>query len=147
MAGFQDQPGIVRWKLHFASEPSTVYGALSTDEGRAKYWAESAPERDGAIEFRIHNYPVFSGRILVKEPPRRFALEYAGTTVYFDLVGDGRGGTDLTLRADVPDESTRMEFVAGWVSVLMAMKAAVDFGVDLRNHDPERSWVNGYADN
>ena len=147
MAGFQDQPGIVCWKLHFASEPATVYTALSTDEGRAKYWAESASERDGAIEFHIHNYPVFTGTILEKEPPRRFALEYAGTTVTFDLAGDGQGGTDLTLRVNVPDESTRMEFVAGWVSVLMAMKAAVDFGVDLRNHDPQRSWVNGYADN
>jgi hypothetical protein len=29
----------------------------------------------------------------------------------------------------------------------MAMKAAVDHGVDLRNHDPSRSWVTGYADN
>lgn len=35
---------------------------------------------------------------------------------------------------------------AGWVSVLMAMKAAVDHGVDPRNHDEERPWVRGYAD-
>jgi hypothetical protein len=45
------------------------------------------------------------------------------------------------------DESIRMEMAAGWVSVLMAMKAAVDHGVDLRNHDASRSWSNGYADN
>ena len=36
---------------------------------------------------------------------------------------------------------------AGWVSVLMAMKAALDYGVDLRNHDIERTWMKGYADN
>jgi hypothetical protein len=29
----------------------------------------------------------------------------------------------------------------------MAMKAAVDFGVDLRNHDESRAWNSGYADN
>jgi hypothetical protein len=29
----------------------------------------------------------------------------------------------------------------------MAMKAAVDFGVDLRNHDPERTWFDGFANN
>jgi len=37
--------------------------------------------------------------------------------------------------------------LAGWVSVLMALKAAVDHGVDLRNHDPQRTWDQGYADN
>lgn len=45
------------------------------------------------------------------------------------------------------DESIRMEMAAGWVSVLMAMKAAVDHGVDLRNHDESRTWGDGYADN
>jgi hypothetical protein len=39
------------------------------------------------------------------------------------------------------------EVTAGWVSVLMALKAAVDFGIDLRNHDPARAWAAGYADN
>ncbi len=38
----------------------------------------------------------------------------------------------------VPEED-RTEVIAGWVSVLMALKAAVDFSVDLRNHDPVRT--------
>ncbi len=29
----------------------------------------------------------------------------------------------------------------------MAMKAAVDYDVDLRNHDPSQAWGTGYADN
>jgi hypothetical protein len=33
------------------------------------------------------------------------------------------------------------------VSVLLALKAAADFGVDLRNHDPARTWWQGYCDN
>lgn len=37
--------------------------------------------------------------------------------------------------------------IAGWVSVLMAMKAAVDFGIDLRNHDSDMAWAQGFADN
>jgi hypothetical protein len=41
----------------------------------------------------------------------------------------------------------RSELAAGWVSWLLAMKAAVDFSVDLRNHDPDRTWQYGYADN
>ncbi len=124
-----------------------MYEALATDEGRAAYWAECAPERDGAVEFHILNYPVFRGMVLEREPPRRFALEYFGTVVTFELEHDGEGGTELSLVAEVADESSRMEFAAGWVSVLLAMKAAVDFGVDLRNHDAQRSWSQGYADN
>ena len=41
----------------------------------------------------------------------------------------------------------RVETTAGWVSALMAMKAAVDFDVDLRNHDSKRSWKSSYCDN
>ena len=44
-------------------------------------------------------------------------------------------------------EADRVDVTAGWVSVLLALKAAVDFGVDLRNHDPQRSWEHGYAEN
>lgn len=55
--------------------------------------------------------------------------------------------TDLTLSdAGVP-AADRAEVTAGWVSVLLALKAAVDFGVDLRNHDRQRTWGTGYADN
>ena len=40
----------------------------------------------------------------------------------------------------------RHEHRAGWVSVLLALKAAVDFAVDLRNRDPDRTWEDGYVD-
>ncbi|MGH9769506.1 MAG: hypothetical protein ACREAB_18940 [Blastocatellia bacterium] len=43
--------------------------------------------------------------------------------------------------------SDRIEVIAGWVSVLMALKAAVDFGIDLRNHDPQRTWDEGFVEN
>jgi uncharacterized protein YndB with AHSA1/START domain len=144
---FQSEPGIIRWKMHFVSPPEAVFDALATDAGRESYWAESAPERDGRIEFHILNYEPFSGQVLHHERPRVFALEYFGTVTEFRLEADGRGGTDLSLLATEVDESIRMEMVAGWVSVLMAMKAAVDHGMDLRNHDSSRSWVDGYADN
>ena len=41
----------------------------------------------------------------------------------------------------------RNENIAGWASVLLCLKAAVDHGVDLRNHDPQRAWANGYVEN
>lgn len=144
---FQPEIGVIRWNIHFTSPMAKVYSALSTDEGRASYWAESAPEVDGKITFHILGYEPFSGRVLKMNAPSLFTVEYFGTIVEFSLRDDGQGGTDLSLVATQVDEAIRIEMVAGWVSVLMAMKAAVDYGVDLRNHDESRAWANGFADN
>lgn len=144
---FQSERGTIRWKVHFRSSPEMVFDALATDAGRSRFWAEAAPEVDGVITFHILNYEPFSGRILLRREPEIFKLEYYGTVVEFSLSGDGRGGTDLSLLATEVDESIRMEMVAGWVSVLMAMKAAVDHNIDLRNHDESRAWGTGFLDN
>lgn len=144
---FQSEPGVIRWSLHFDSALEKVYQALETDVGRATYWAESAVEQDGRVTFKILNYPSYTGRILERVPPNRFTLEYFGTRVEFTLTEDGNGGTDLSLLATEVDNHQRAEMTAGWVSVLMAMKAAVDHGIDLRNHDSKRSWQQGYVDN
>lgn len=133
--------------MHFASPREQVFAGLATDSGRARYWAEAAPEVNGRVTFHILNYAPFSGRILHRVEPSLFVLEYFGTVVEFSLHDDGYGGTDLSLLATEVSDANRMEMAAGWVSVLMAMKAAVDHGVDLRNHDASRSWSRGYADN
>ena len=142
------QPDSIRWRLHLASPPLKVYRILATDEGRARFWAESAQEQDGAVHFVFPNGHTWRGKIIEATPPRRFVLEYYGGSITsFELEADGQGGNDLTLTdAHVPAQD-RAEVLAGWVSVLMALKAAVDFEVDLRNHDHTRTWGEGYADN
>ncbi len=88
------------------------------------------------------------GNILQAAPPSLFSVHYySGSVATFELEEDGKGGTDLTLTdAGVP-EQYRTEVIAGWVSVLMSLKAAVDFGVDLRTHDTNRNWDQGYVEN
>ncbi len=81
--------------------------------------------------------------MLANDPPHTFALDYFGDETRFELAPDGVGGTDVTLTSS----SESREVHAGWVSVLMALKAAADHAVDLRNHDPARTWREGYADN
>ena len=135
---------MIQWKIHLASPPELVYNLVASDEGRASFWAEAAPERDGYVEFAFPGGLSWRGQILAEEPPRTFALRYYGDTeVRFSLADDGSGGCDLTVTDTADDAETR----AGWVSVLLALKAAADFGVDLRNHDPARTWNAGYADN
>jgi len=121
---------------------------LATDAGRKRFWAESADQTGDAVEFVFPDRTVHRGRVLEATPPSRFAVEYfGGTRAEFDLAPDGSGGTDLTLTDDGVRPEWFDETNAGWVSVLMALKAAVDFGVDLRNHDAERTWDQGFVDN
>ena len=121
---------------------------IATDEGRSKFWAESAVEADGNLHFIFPNGQRWSGRLIERNAAQTFSVTYVGGSVAtFRLEGDGRGGTDLTLSDEGVPEAERAEVLAGWVSVLLALKAAVDFGVDLRNHDTERTWDAGFVDN
>jgi hypothetical protein len=145
---FQADGESIVWRLHLASTPEAVYQMLDSDEGRARFWAESAVETAGVIAFTFPGNVLWQGRILRRLMPFIFQVEYYGGSITtFELASDGRGGTDLTLTDEGVPQAHRDEVVAGWVSVLMALKAAVDFGVDLRNHDGERTWEQGYADN
>jgi hypothetical protein len=110
------------------------------------FWAESAPEREGAIHFRFINGMETASPILRRDPPRGLEIEYFGANVVFELTDDARGGTDLTMTTTGFPPEDREELHAGWLNVLLPLKAAADFGVDLRNHDPARTWDAGYAD-
>ena len=72
---------------------------------------------------------------------------YAGGGVTtLDLIDDGRGGTDLRLTDVGQPAEDRTELVAGWVSVLLTLKASVDFSLDLRDHDHRTFWTSAYLE-
>jgi uncharacterized protein YndB with AHSA1/START domain len=145
---FQNEPNIIRWRLHLGASPTQVHRLLASAAGRARFWAESAIERDDAIDFVFPNGYTWRAKILINDPPRRFSIEYIDHSITtFILEDDGHGGTDLTLTDTHVPEAYRVEVIAGWVSVLMALKAALDFNVDLRNHDPQRAWEHGFVEN
>lgn len=145
---FQNDPNVIRWKLHLKSSPQKVHELLSIGKGRASFWAESAIEQDGVIHFVFPNQAEWEGKILENDPAHRFKVEYYGGSITtFALEPDGQGGTDLLLTDQGVSEEDRTEVIAGWVSVLMALKASIDFGIDLRNHDPSRTWDEGFVEN
>ena len=144
---FQDDPSLIRWRLRLKSPPAAIYKFLATNEGRARFWAESAIEEDGHILFRFPNGLDWRAKILEQQSPTHFSLNYFDSTTSFELNEDGAGGTVLTLVDDGVPLECREEIIAGWVSVLMALKAAADFDIDLRNHDPERTWDQGFCNN
>lgn len=138
----------VRWKLHLASPPEQVYAMFATDRGRAKFWSESSLEKEGIMELYFMNGEQLACSILEKMPPNRFSFHYfAKTTVVVEFRQDEDGGTDLTLsETGFPNQEHRNLHESGWISVLMNLKAAVDFGMDLRNHNDQRTWDHGYCE-
>lgn len=143
---FQPEPDVVTWRMRFHSPPEVVYRALTTEEGRASFWAERTVERGDAIAFEFPGGVTSQAHVLDAEQDRLFRIDYFGAVVAFELEPTRDGGTDLRLvtHGFAPDERT--ELTAGWLSVLFPLKAFVDHGVDLRNHDPDRTWLHGYAD-
>jgi uncharacterized protein YndB with AHSA1/START domain len=136
----------IQWRLHIPTPPDQVFAALDSDGGRAAFWAESAIEVAGVIEFRFVDGTVHASRILQREPPHLFAIDYFGSPATFELTPDGRGGTDLRLTHEGVGLLEWHEVHAGWLNVLLPLKAWVAHGVDLRNHDSTRTWADGYVD-
>ncbi len=142
-----DEPGgPIRWRIHIPVPLERVYSALSSDDGRASFWAESAVEKDGHVHYRFQGGVRCSCRILERRRPAVFALDYMGGPVRFELSSDVAGGTDLLLTHDEVPADEWNEVHAGWLNVLFPLKAWLTHGIDLRNHDPERTWDRGYAD-
>lgn len=138
--------GRVVWRMNFSCSPETVFAALDSNEGRASFWAESAVENDGQIEFRFVDGTVCRCPVLKRRRARLFSLEYMGSPVRFELTANESGGTDLVLTQENVAPEDWEDVYAGWLNVLFPLKAWVVHGVDLRNHDPARTWDRGYAD-
>lgn len=144
----QSSPDIIRWKLHLRVPPEQVYDILASNDGRAQFWAESAMELDKHIHFVFPDGQKWRGKILDAQPNTLFQVEYyGGSKATFKLESDGKTGTILELTDENVPGGDRYEVTAGWVSVLMALKAAAEYGIDLRNHDSDYTWDKGFVDN
>lgn len=144
----QSRPDTIHWKLHLHASPENVYSMLASNDGRAQFWAESAMELEKHVHFVFPDGSKWRGKILTARPGELFQVEYyGGSQASFQLSGDGKTGTILELTDENVPEKDLIEVTAGWVSVLMTLKAAIEFGVDLRNHDSDYTWNKGFVDN
>lgn len=136
----------IRWRMNIPAHVDEVYATINSDRGRASFWAESANEVDGYIEFKFINGYTYKSKVLERRAPFIFSIEYFGGPARFELTPDRKGCTDLMLTHDGVSPKNWIETHAGWLNVLFPLKAWVAHGIDLRNHDTERSWEQGYAD-
>jgi hypothetical protein len=98
------------------------------------------------ITMTFNNGWVERATILAADAPHWFSVRYFGTPVTFELQPDRAGGTDLELVHEAVPDADFEEVLPGWLNVLFPLKAAADFGVDLRNHDPARTWDERFVD-
>lgn len=137
----------VLWKVHLRSNPERVFTFFTSPNGRERFWAEKAPELDGIIYFQFPNGQRYNSKILQIIPNRVFHIDYFNSSLLIVLAPSENSGTDLTLINQEIEDSECFDVHAGWVSVLMNLKATVDFKCDLRNHNKNRTWDQKYIDN
>lgn len=134
-------------KIHLNSEPERVFELLTTPKGQERFWVESSQEKDGLIHFTFPNGQTYTSRILDRVADKEFSLDYFNSVVTFHLESNGNGGTHLTVVNTGVSDEEYTDIYAGWTSVLLNLKAVADHDADLRNHDPDRTWDQGYVDN
>jgi uncharacterized protein YndB with AHSA1/START domain len=145
---FHPAPGVVRCRLHLRSSPEVVYRFLSSTEGREAFWAERSRGEGDSIAWTFPDGREATTKALEQASPARFTCEYLDDSIVeFELEPDSRGGTDLTLTNRGVKEGRVTEVVAGWVSVLLNLKAVLESGADLRNHEADLSFGRGFVDN
>jgi hypothetical protein len=143
----QHGPNELRWRVHLNATPDVVYERLSTDRGRESFWAESSKTLDDGVSLVFPDRSATTVRVLLERPPHVLEMDYFGVPTRFVLEPAGGHGTVLEVTASRIPAHDMADLAAGWVSVLLNLKAAINFGGDLRNHARARTWVDGFVDN
>lgn len=132
-------------KVRLNSPPSVAYERFTTDQGRETFLCESSQNDGTAALLQFPNGETTHLVTRASAANSRFAFEYFCDPVHVEFWAADHGTiVSLTTTVAVADAA---DIRAGWVSVLLALKASVDFGVDLRNHDKAHSWDQGFVDN
>ena len=134
------------WRLSLASPPERVFELLDTDEGRERFWAERSRAIVDGFELEFPGGVTGRVEVLEREAPKRLKIRYFGADAALDLSLREDGGCLFEVTCHCEDPTAWVEFLPGWVSWLLVLKGAVDFGVDLRNGSPERAWAQRYVD-
>jgi hypothetical protein len=143
----QPSASFTSWRVHLLAPRELVFDLITPEFEPGPYRASSAGRLDGENGWLAPEGAHLKDATLDLTPPRRIVARYAGGGVAtLELSDDGRGGTVLRLTDVGQQAEDRTELVAGWVSVLLALKASVDFSLDLRDHDRRTFWTGAYLE-
>lgn len=138
-------PEPIVWRLRLAAAPERVFAAWLDPAAHQRFWCEQSQRTESGFRQQFIDGTLGECTILAQENPSHLALRYFGSRVDLRLAGR-EGGTDLTLTASEVPPHEWQDMHAGWLNVLLPLKAWLDHGIDLRNHDPLRTWRERYVD-
>lgn len=138
--------GLIVWRLSLASSREAVFELLDTDDGRQRFWAVRSRAVDGGFDLEFPGGLETRVEIVERDAPSRLRLRYFGSDVELLLAGREDGGCLFEVRCHCDDPKAWLEMYPGWVSWLLVLKGAADFGAALRNGSPERTWSQRYVD-
>lgn len=136
----------ILWRVFIAKPTAQVFAYLTHDALRQQYWCELSVQDGPNIAMHFSNRQKTMAQVQGVAAPKVFDLRYFDSDVSFRLEATAVG-TILTVENTGVAVDEWQAVQSGWVSVLLALKAACQFGIDLRNHDPARSWDQGFVDN
>ena len=121
------------------SSPDTVYDALTTVEGLARWWTDDtrgSADVGGVLEFRFPPVGGFDMEVVATEPSKRVSWkvvdgpeEWIGTTIDWDLRQDGDWTIVLFRHAGWAEPVEFMHHCSTkWGTFLMSMKRLVETG-------------------
>lgn len=137
---------VVNWQVYIKARKSEVYKYLTEDNLRERFWVEKSETNGHNVVFQFPNGVTTVCNFLSQTPDTQVKLTYFDTLVEFDLQ-ELESGTVLKLSNTGISDTDYEEILAGWVSVLLSLKAAVQFNVDIRNHDARRCWDQRFVEN
>lgn len=138
---------VVSWRLGLASPPLHVCELLEDEAGRPRFRSELEPEPGMDLAAILSRGAAWEDADFDGEPPYRFTVRYpTGGVTTCDVADDGAGGSDVTVTDVGTAGEDRTDVVAAWVASLSAIKATVDFTLDLHTRDQLRTWFPGYAE-
>ena len=143
----QHGPNELQWRVHLDATPEAVYARLATDDGRESFWAESSKTLDDDVWLVFPDQSTTTVRIVLQRPPLLLEMDYFGVSTRFALQPAGEQATVLEVTASNIPAHDMVDLAAGWVSVLLNLKAVINFGHDLRNHARPRTWADRFVDN
>jgi uncharacterized protein YndB with AHSA1/START domain len=142
-------------KIEIKASPEKVYRAWTDDKLITKWFVHKAviePKKGGRFYMKFLGDVESDEKVLGIRKNSYFCFSFgkAGETVEITIKKSGKG-TDCILRQFGMKTSNKakvqwhMGCRNGWVFFLTNLKSFLEKGVDLRSHDPRKSYKQGYV--
>lgn len=142
-------------KIEIASPPSRVFQAWTDETVIVKWFVEKAhiePRKGGRIYLEWLGGVSGDERILAIRDQTYLRFPFGGKQVQVEVkIKKDKRGSICTLRQFQMETTPKarvewhMGCKTGWVFFLTNLKALLEHGIDLRSHDPKRSYKQHFA--